>query len=182
VRSRRLDSKVLFRDGARARTFHMPLPANGMALQERGVVRMGKSITDTVVLEDGQSLAGGIQANVFVVKARYGSLKLPKGDTRALYFKNPPTVREHEVQVSESTRLSRDVGPAVIPVKLEKSGSLVRIPKSDIAGFVMFWGEARRAFGGNASGVRRSRKGQQQKGGHSARPGGISVPQDLSLR
>jgi hypothetical protein len=99
---------------------------------------MASKIQEIVVLNDGSSINGEVLVKTFVLKLKYGKLKLAKADILAIEYMNPPFADTDEVQVSAGTRLHGDLSPAVIPVRIEDTTQIVKIPKTDIHSLVFF--------------------------------------------
>lgn len=97
-------------------------------------------LMDLVMLKDGQSLGGVVQEKTFAVKTRFGTVKLPKQDVRAVYYKSPSAIPATELHAGEGTKFAGDVEPKVIRFKVEKSGVVLRLPRADLAALVMFQG------------------------------------------
>jgi hypothetical protein len=101
---------------------------------------LGK-IQEIVILNDGSTINGEVLLKQFVLKLKYGQLKLSKLDILSIEFKHPPFTDADEVQVSAGTRLRGDLSPAIIPVRIEDSSQVIKIPKTDIHSMVFFTGK-----------------------------------------
>jgi hypothetical protein len=104
---------------------------------------MAKAIQDLVVLKDGASINGDVKTIQFILKTKYGQLKLKKTEILSVEYKNPPYAAEDEVQVSAGTRLRGDLLPEKIRVGFEDTTQVVVIPKSDILALIFFTGRSR---------------------------------------
>jgi len=89
-------------------------------------------IHDLLVLKNSQSINGNVMVDVFTLKTDYGDLKLKKSEIRSVDFKKPPNRMQDEVQSSAGTRLYGDLQPTPIPIDVEESGQVFKIPKQDI--------------------------------------------------
>jgi len=96
------------------------------------------AIADIVVLKGGPSINGAVLVPQFALATPYGTLKFKKTDILAVEYKNPPYADSDQVQVDAGTRLSGELGPAVIKVRLQATGQVIAIPKTDIHSLVFF--------------------------------------------
>ena len=99
---------------------------------------MASNIQELIVLKDGSSINGEVLVKTFVLKLQFGTLKLAKSDILTIEYKNPPFALADEFRVSAGTRLHGDSSPAVIPVRVEHTAQILRIPKTDIHSLVFF--------------------------------------------
>ena len=104
---------------------------------------MVSKIQDNVILNDGASINGEVLVKEFVLKLKYGTLKLAKSDILAVHYKHPPSTDTDEVQVSAGTQLYGDLGPSVIPVRVEDTTQVLQIPKTDINWLIFFTGKGK---------------------------------------
>ena len=88
-------------------------------------------IHDLVMLKSGKSINGEVLTTPFTLKTAYGSLSIPKKDMLMIEYKKPPNLMEDVVQISAGSRLSGDLLPDKVKVKVENLGTL-EIPKVDI--------------------------------------------------
>ena len=100
-------------------------------------------IADFVQLKNGQYVNGDVKVKIFTIETPYGTLKLSKKDILVITYKNPPYFLSDEAKISAGTRVEGDIGPAVIPVRVEGGSQTLRIPKRDIHSLVFFMGNKR---------------------------------------
>jgi hypothetical protein len=105
---------------------------------------MLRTIGDLIILKDGTSINGEVLTSKFVLKLKFGTLRLTKSDILSIEYKNPPFIDVDEVRVSAGTRLHGDLLPEVIQVRIEDTSQIFSIPKSDIHSIVLFTGRSRR--------------------------------------
>lgn len=105
---------------------------------------MPSTIQDLIILKDGTSINGEVLTSKFVLKLKFGTLKLAKADILSIEYKNPPYTEDDEVQVSAGTRLRGNLSPELIQVRFEDTSQVLKIPKSDIHSIVLFTGRSRK--------------------------------------
>ena len=101
---------------------------------------MLRTIRELVILKDGTSLSGTVLTSKFVLKMKFGTLKLAKSDILSIEYKNPPFIEFDEVRVSAGSRLHGELSPGVIQVRFENTSQIFSIPKADIHSIVLFTG------------------------------------------
>lgn len=99
---------------------------------------MALNIPDHIVINNGESINGEVLVNTFGLKTKYGNLKIAKSDIREIDFRNPPYTQSDQVVISAGTRLSGDVTPAIIPVRVEQTSATLKIPKTDLRTLLFF--------------------------------------------
>ena|SRR5438067_4608868 len=103
---------------------------------------MGR-IADFVQLKNGQYVNGVIEVKVFTIETPYGTLKYPKKEILVITYKNPPHFLSDEAKLSAGSRIEGDIGPLMIPIRVEGGNQTLRIPKRDIHSLVFFMGNQR---------------------------------------
>lgn len=93
-------------------------------------------ILDFIMLKGGTPINGQVQVAAFELRTPYGTLRLPKADIVSIEYANPPNATVDAVQTSSVGRLKGDLQPDIIPVDVEGSGQVFRIPKADILAIV----------------------------------------------
>ncbi len=115
---------------------------------------MRRTIRDLTILRDGTSISGDVLISRFVLKLKFGTLKLAKSDILSIEYRNPPFIDVDEVRVSAGTRLHGDLSPEVIRIRFEDTSQVLNIPKSDIHSIVLFTGRASRVSWSTRKGLK----------------------------
>ncbi len=105
---------------------------------------MLRTIGELIVLKNGTTINGKVLTSRFVLKLKFGTLKLAKSDILSIEYKNPPFINVDEVRVSAGTRLNGDLSPPIIKVRFEDTAQVFDIPKADIHSIVLFTGRSRK--------------------------------------
>jgi hypothetical protein len=104
---------------------------------------MASKISDVVIIKGGPSVNGEVLVKLFTLITGYGTLKLKKSEILAVEYKNPPFTDRDEVQTHAGTRIPGDLRPEVVPVRLEGTTQILKIPKTDIHSLIFFTGQGR---------------------------------------
>lgn len=105
------------------------------------------AIGDIIMLKDGTSINGEVITKAFILKTKFGDIKLKKSDILTVHFKNKTQFSADEVQISAGTRLEGDFQPAVFDIRIEELDQVVQINKSDIGTLIFFTGSRKEISG-----------------------------------